>query len=65
MALCPAQVGRKALLLSSSLGMLFSMATAATLILAFQVEEGGSRAVGYIVVILICFFVFNFAYGWG
>jgi len=59
------QVGRKALMLSGALGMLFSMATAATLILAFRVEDGGSTAVGYIVVVLICFFVFNFAYGWG
>ena len=52
-------------MLSGALGMLFSMATAATLILAFRVEDGRSTAVGYIVVVLICLFVFNFAYGWG
>jgi len=45
--------------------MMFSMATAATLILVFRVEEGGSTAVGYIVVALICSFMFAFAYGWG
>jgi len=45
--------------------MLFSMAAAATLILVFRVEEGGSTAVGYIVVALICFFMFAFSYGWG
>ena len=52
-------------MLSGALGMLFSMATAATLILAFRVEEGGSTAVGYIVVALICSFMFAFACGWG
>jgi len=45
--------------------MMSSMATAATLILAFRVEEGGSTAVGYIVVVFVCFFVFNFAYSYG
>lgn len=59
------QFGRKVLLLLGGLGMLVSMATSATLILVFRVEEGGSRAVGYIVVAFICFFFFFFAYGWG
>ena len=45
--------------------MFVSMATSATLILVFRVEEGGSRAVGYVVVAFICFFMFFFAYGWG
>ena len=59
------QLGRKVLLLLSGLGMFFTMATTATLILVFRVEEGGSTAVGYIVVALICCFMFAFAYGWG
>ena len=60
------QVGRKALLLMGGIGMLFSMLAAATILLVFNVEEeeGGSVA-GYITVVLVCFFVFNFAYGWG
>ena len=50
--------------------MLVSMAGAATVLLVFRVEEeeeeerGGSVA-GYVSVALVCFFVFNFAYGWG
>ena len=59
------QFGRKVLLLLGGLGMFVSMATSATLILVFRVEEGGSRAVGYIVVAFICCFMFFFAYGWG
>jgi sugar porter (SP) family MFS transporter len=61
------KVGRKALLLLGGAGMLVSMAGAATVLLVFRVEEeveGGSVA-GYVTVVLICFFVFNFAYGWG
>ena len=45
--------------------MMFSMLVAATLILAFKVEEGKNEEVGYVVVLFVCFFVFNFAYGWG
>ena len=59
------QLGRKALLLLGTLNLLLSMAIAATLLLAFRVEEGGSRAVSYIVVVLICYFVFNYAYSYG
>ena len=59
------QLGRKALLLLGTLNLLLSMATAATLLLAFRVEEGGSRVVSYIVVVLICYFVFNYAYSYG
>ena len=49
--------------------MIVSMTAAATVLLVFGVEEeeegeGGSVA-GYATVVLICFFVFNFAYGWG
>ena len=64
------QIGRKALLLLGSTGMFFSMLLAATFIVAFRVglegeDEETSRAVGYVIVLLVCFFVFNFAYGWG
>ena len=59
------QFGRKVLLLLGGLGMFVSMVTSATLILVFRVEEGGSTAVGYVVVAFICFFMFSFAYGWG
>lgn len=45
--------------------MFLSMVTAATLIVAFKVDEGDNEAVGYVVVLLVCLFVFNFAYGWG
>ena len=63
-------MGRKALLLLSGVGMLVSMTGAATVLLAFRVEEeeeedsDGSVA-GYVTVVLVCLFVFNFAYGWG
>ena len=64
------QIGRKALLLLGSTGMFFSMLLAATFIVAFRVglegeDEETSRAVGYVIVLLVCFFVFNFAYSWG
>ncbi len=59
------QVGRKPLLLMGAIGMCVSMVAAATLILAFRVDEGENKAVGYVVVLLICSFVINFAYGWG
>ena len=61
------QVGRKALLLLGGLGMILSMTGAATVLLVFRVEEeeGGGSVAGYVTVTLICFFVFNFAYGWG
>ena len=62
---CVWQLGRKALLLLGTLNLLLSMVTAATLLLAFRVEEGGSRVVSYIVVVLICYFVFNYAYSYG
>jgi hypothetical protein len=50
--------------------MLFSMLLAATLIISFRVGLPGGdpemdKHVGYIIVLLICFFVFNFAYSWG
>ena len=45
--------------------MTVSMAIGASLLLGFHVEEGGNQAVGYVVVLCICLFVFNFAYGWG
>ena len=63
------QVGRKALLLLGSVGMFFSMLMAATLIVSFrgleEEEDNNDKAVGYVVVLLVCFFVFNFAYSWG
>ena len=53
-------------MLLGALGMLVSMVIAASLLLDFRVEEnGGNQIVGYVVVVLICFFVFNFAYSWG
>ena len=53
-------------MLLGALGMLVSMVIAASLLLDFRVErDGGNEVVGYVVVILICFFVFNFAYSWG
>ena len=47
--------------------MILSMTGAATVLLVFRVEEeeGGGSVAGYVTVTLICFFVFNFAYGWG
>ena len=42
---------------------------AATLIVSFrgleEEEDNTDKAVGYVVVLLVCFFVFNFAYSWG
>ena len=64
----PVQIGRKALLLLGSLGMLLSILTAGTIILVWRVGEadsGGVNIAGYVVVVFVCFFVFNFAYGWG
>ena len=63
-------MGRKALLLTSSLGMLVAMVTAASLIVGFGLEtegegEGGGGAVGAAVVVFVCLFVFFFACGWG
>ena len=54
-------------MLLGALGMLVSMVIAASLLLDFRVEEEGegNEVVGYVVVVLICFFVFNFAYSWG
>lgn len=57
-------------MLLGSIGMFFSMLMAAILIVAFRVgqegdEEETNKAVGYVIVLLICFFVFNFAYSWG
>lgn len=46
--------------------MLITMVTSATLILAFRIEDGGgSSAAEYVVVALICLFMFAFTYGWG
>ena len=46
--------------------MMVSMVGAATVLLVFRVEEeGGGSVAGYVTVVLVCFFVFNFAYGWG
>lgn len=60
------QIGRKALLLLGALGMFLSICAAANVILIWKVDEDGSSQVaGYIVVLFICLFVFNFAYGWG
>ena len=61
------QVGRKALLLLGGVGMMVSMMGAALVLMIFNVEEreGGGSVAGYATVGLICFFVFNFAYGWG
>ena len=54
-------------MLLGALGMLVSMVIAASLLLDFRVEEEGegNEVVGYVVVFLICFFAFNFAYSWG
>ncbi len=46
------QVGRKPLRLMGAVGMCVSMVAAATLILAFRVDEGENKAVGYVVVLL-------------
>ena len=62
------QVGRKALLLLGALGMLSSILAAAGIIQIWHVDgedSSGSQVAGYMVVLCICFFVFNFAYGWG
>jgi hypothetical protein len=60
------QLGRKSLLLLGGLGMLITMVTSATLIVVFQIEDGGSTsAAEYIVVAFICLFMFAFTYGWG
>lgn len=61
--LIPVKVGRKWLLLSGALGMLVSVLLAATLLQVFNVNE--HQVVGYVVVILLCAFVFSFAYSWG
>ena len=46
--------------------MLLSIFAAATVILVWDVgEDDSSQVAGYMVVIFICLFVFNFAYGWG
>ena len=58
-------MGRKPLLLLGGVGMLVSIAGAATVLLVFRVEEKEGSVAGYVTVALICFFVFNFAYGWG
>ena len=55
------QLGRKPLLLLGTLGMFGSITLAGTLLLVFRVESGGSRAVGYVVMAALCFFVFSFA----
>lgn len=59
------QLGRKSLLLLGGLGMLTTMVISATLILVFRIEDGDSSAAEYIVVTLICLFMFAFTYGWG
>ena len=41
--------------------MFGSILLASTLLVAFRVENGGSKAVGYIVVVALCFFVFSFS----
>lgn len=61
------QLGRKALLLLGGAGMFLAIFIAASIILTWRVrqEEAEGGVAGYMVVIFICFFVFNFAYGWG
>lgn len=49
-----------------ALGMLVSIFSAANIIVIWRVGDADSSTVaGYMVVLCICFFVFNFAYGWG
>lgn len=58
-----------------ALGMMVSIFIAASIIVIWRVgvdeeeEEGGAGAgrevAGYMVVLFVCLFVFNFAYGWG
>lgn len=49
--------------------MLVSILGAAAIIQIWEVGEENqttsARVAGYMVVVFICFFVFNFAYGWG
>ena len=56
------QLGRKVLLLLGAIGMICAMTLAGTLLLVFEVEDGGgSKVVGYIVVAAVCTFVFSFS----
>lgn len=55
------KLGRKPLLLLGTLGMFGSITLAGTLLLVFGVEDGGSQAVGYVVMVALCVFVFTYA----
>ena len=62
------QIGRKPLLLVGGIGMLASIVGAGVVIQATGVDKmhmDHHIAAGYAVVILVCFFVFNFAFSWG
>ena len=41
--------------------MFGSITLAGTLLLVFEVEDGGSQAVGYVVMVALCVFVFSFS----
>ena len=41
--------------------MFGSITLAGTLLLVFGVEDGGSQAVGYVVMVALCVFVFTYA----
>ena len=66
------QVGRKLLLLWGAAGMCLATLSAGLLVATVLRGDGGPAtqspaqlAVGYLVVILVLFYVFNFAYSWG
>lgn len=68
----PVQVGRKFLLLCGAAGMCLATLSAGVLVATALSGESGDAmqspsqlAAGYIVVILVLFYVFNFAYSWG
>lgn len=72
LSLCCMQVGRKCLLLCGAAGMCVATLSAGVLVGAALRGDGGPAmqspaqlAAGYLVVILVLFYVFNFAYSWG
>ena len=58
------QVGRKTLLLMGSLCMCLTLLASVILIFIFRVEEEKNLAVGYSIVVLLCFFVLCFSATW-
>ena len=58
------QLGRKPMLVGGSLIMFLLSGTAATLVYAFSLEEDNNVVVGYIVVCLVCLFLFVYSSTW-